>query len=214
MRDATKGLLAVCVGFGALAVAVGAWVTPSSLFRPTPPENTTEPGMQVLTRPSDRASGDGANAQTDERLNEWDALAAKLDRFRPRTAVVEERPGPGPDDDDDQPTPPGWTPAWVYEGFVASEERPAALVRIGGVQRFVFAGDQVMDPTTGSSDTIRVDSINADEIRVSLNGRDGVVERLRGASGPLQTRPGTPNQRPGVIVPNGNTTRRNTGGAA
>ncbi len=212
MRDATKGLLAVCVGFGALAVAVGAWVTPSALFRPTPPDDTTEPGMQALTRPSDRTSGDGAHAQTDERLNEWDALAAKLDRFRPRTAVVEEDPGPGPGGGGDPPQPPGWTPAWVYEGFVASEERPAALVRIGGVQRFIFAGDEVMDPTTGSSDTIRVDSINADEIRVSLDGRDGVVERLRGIPGPMQTRPGMINPRPGV-APNSNN-RRIPGGAA
>lgn len=212
MRDGTKGMLAVCVGAGCLALAVGVWLIPSSIFRPADRAETAQPTPRTPTgdeRTPDQV--DDTRNETPSRIEEWDALAARMDRFLPRRPVEEIPP--------DEPTGPGdtidiparWSPSWIYEGYVASRSRPAALVRIAGMQQFIFVGDEITDPGIGGSAKVRVESIEPERIRVSMRGEDGVVERAepqQPATGvrPTPVRPTQPRPVTNPRTPNRGTT--------
>ena len=181
----------MCVGTGCLALAVGVWLIPSSMFRPAERADTAQPsprpqpGEGLTPDPTD-----GSRAETPSRLEEWDALAARMDRFLPRRPTTTVEPDVPPDTGNgggDMPI--RWSPSWIYEGYVGSETRPAALVRIANIQQFIFVGDEIADPGIGGSAKVRVESIEPERIRVSMRGEDGVVERAEPQQPAAGTRP-------------------------
>lgn len=190
MRDRTKGMLAVGIGTGCLALAIGVWLIPSSMFRPADRAESSQPSPRPQpgsAQTPDQSSETGIEKPS--RIEEWDALAARMDRFLPRQRTVEAPVDPTPIGETTGTPPPRWSPSWVYEGYVGSETRPAALVRIANIQQFIFVGDEVTDPGIGGAAKVRVESIEPERIRVSMRGEDGVVERAEPQQPAAGTRP-------------------------
>lgn len=174
--------LAAPVGaFGALGVAVGVWLIPSSALDPAhlpPPARKPMPGQAppVITAP------------TPPKID-WTALAQNLEALRTPDPVIAEHEANGgvltPDQPPDPvaPPPPMELASWQYEGHVRDADRMIALVRIAAVQRFVFVDQEIKDPSIPGGGVATIRSIDEERIVVVVDGREFEVKRSR----PTQT---------------------------
>ena len=184
----------------ALAVAIGVWLVPSSVLDPNPPDvgevRTTIPEPPKIER------------QKLPERKEWFALGGGLESLRePDATRVAEDPVPTPTGDpgdETRPAPkvtPRVTVAWEYEGFVEQPDRTAALIRVMGMQRFVFVGDLVTDSSLPPGITAFVSEVTPDHIVVTIDGGEQTIERsddaqpVRSPLAPGRSRRTIPGQR-------------------
>lgn len=172
----------------ALAVAVGVWLVPSSAFDPKPPSDLV---VRQEVPPPPKVDRQGVPER-----DAWLSVAQNLESLR-EPDPEEEEPEPPPDgtgpDAEDATTPtvaPRITVSWEYEGYVDHEGRRAALIRVLGVQRFVFPGDPVSDTTLPPGITATIGQITPDHIVVEIDGGEQIIERS--TDGPPVRAPATP----------------------
>lgn len=184
----------------ALAVAIGVWLVPSSVLDPNPPDvgkidaAIPEPPVVEHQQIPDRKQWFEV-AQEMESLREPDAT-------KPEEETPKQPPGPNGDGNRPTPPPPRVTVAWEYHGCVVLPGGVAALIGVGGNQRFVFEGDAVEDPTLPSGINAVVSEVMPDYLVVQIEGGEQRIERSEMAS-PVRA-PTTPRRRP----PTRNTPRR------
>ena len=162
----------------ALAVAVGVWLVPSSVLDPKAP-SVGETRAQVPPTPPEIKS------QSVPARRAWMGAGDLLESLRERDqGVAEQTPPPEDNGTGPDPRPPIPTPTtrvnWEYEGLVAQPFGVAALVRINGLQRFIFEGDTLDfedDPSLPHGTTAVLTEVNRDRIVVRIDGGEQTIPR-------------------------------------
>ncbi len=158
----------------ALGVAVGVWVIPGTALDPKPPGAPISKPMPGAGLPR--------LAPPEPPEVDWTVLAQNLSQIRepvvePET-VADIPDTPRPENDPGMhPITPQFTLSWQYEGYVQEADRIIALVRIGGDQRFVFPGTEVVDPSIPIHGKATIKLIEPDTLTVTVGDRDIEIAR-------------------------------------
>jgi hypothetical protein len=183
----------------ALAVAIGVWLVPSSVLDPSPPDvgevRAAIPDAPVVEH------------QEVPDAKAWMDVAQELESLREPDEVKEppkEEGGDRPPRKEDgtggdKPPPPRYTVNWEYEGCVEQPDRIAALIRVAGIQRFVFEGEPVNDNSLPPGTTAVISEVTPDHIVVSIDGGEQTIERTNDA--PPVRAPTTPRRSPNRTAP-------------
>jgi len=155
---------------GAAMLAAVAWMAPLSSFQPPPmpPAETQIPAAAApppIPKPEDLPKPD------------WNVLLAKLVKLRdPAPAATESpvevaTPQPG--------APPAFSVSWVYLAMIEQPGHRAALVDVGGRQKFIFEGESYRDPNDPERPPIRLARVERDKIIVDVNGSQQEIARRK-----------------------------------
>ncbi len=150
-----SGLTPLIGAAAALAIAAGVWVLPLDWLAPD--------GAGVSSRPRPVGAGDDVDSTAWMPVpdNPWTELVEPLERLRtkPEPVVVDDS-----EEDEDVPPPVARPttpkPNWTYEGFISQPNGMVAMVRIGGVQRFIYPRQVVREDSVGGGPSYRVDTIS------------------------------------------------------
>lgn len=147
----------------AVVLAAGVWFVPFPSPEPSQPAVRIGPGSGTPEEGSSTVRAVGATPD-----HNWLALVEPLSNLREPIVKIDDDPPPI----DRDPTPP--PPSFRYLGLVTSEGgKAAALLDIGGTQRFVSVGDVIADP---DRDDLVVKDITPAEI---VFDRGGVITKIQ-----------------------------------
>jgi hypothetical protein len=163
-QSGSAKLLTPLIAAGAMIALGAAW------FAPLPEPQSSQPVVRIgpadSSEDADAAQVRAVGTTPD---HDWLALAEPLNRLREPLVPIEP-PETGPDPDPIEPPPP-----IRYLGLVStSTSKAAALIEIGGQQRFISTGDIVVDESRGD---LVVKEITPEKIIFERSGIETTIMR-------------------------------------
>ncbi len=168
----------------AVAVAVGVWLAPTGWMDP---ERRGPGDGPDLGQPAPPPVAVGGHTQ---QRPDWEDLGEMVAQIRDPVVIAEEPDQPAAQADATQggeeapgdqgepaPQPAPVTLPWEYLGLVDHDERSAALVRVGGIQRFLFEGQEVDEPATGGR-PVRIVLVEPQTLHVRVGESEITLERV------------------------------------
>lgn len=175
----TTKLLTPLIAGGAVIALAAAWFAP--IPGPDQPQSVVRIGPGASGDPSQTRTVRPVGSTPD---HDWIALEGPLSRLREPLVVIP----PTGDGGEPEPDPVPPPPPIRYLGLIsAGEGRSAALIDIGGSQRFISTGDIISDASSGD---LRVKEITPDKIVFERSGIETPIIRER-----------RQDQRPGTSTP-------------
>jgi hypothetical protein len=178
--DLSSRYVAPVAVLASVAVAVGVWLAPTGWLDPERRTNDADE-----PRPPEAVAPTPTGGQT-QRRPDWIVLGEALSLVRDPVVVpnepetpAEEDPGAAeaPETAETRPASAAVRVPWEYLGLVDQAERAAALVRVGGLQRFVFEGEMVEEPSLDGRE-VEVVRVEPDTLHLRVGETEFTLDRV------------------------------------